>query len=315
VVKLQVCRTYYWRIDSVNSGGTTTGQTWSFTTAPGLKTLVVESMHGEPAPESGAYSYPHGTILTNAVLAPDTQSSTQYVCTGWAMSGCEPARGGGLAMTMILTNNATLVWQWGTNVWFDSGAGPHGHVEGASDGWYGVYSALSVTAEPDPYYHFAGWQGDVAPGETLANPLRATLDRPRSVTALFAEDLAPMGTPEWWMAANGLTGEGFEIEETLDRDGDGMAAWQEWIAGTCPTDRLDRLCLVECSPLADGQGVAVRWQSVAGRAYTVYRAASLAGGAWSNVYEIVGDGGLNAYTDPNGGGSRAYFRIGVRLAD
>lgn len=45
-------------------------------------------------------------------------------------------------------------------------------------------------------------------------------------------------TPREWLARYGLTNESWSVEEMLDRDGDGLKAWQEYITGTDPTNPL-----------------------------------------------------------------------------
>ena len=123
---------------------------------------------------------------------------------------------------------------------------------------------------------------------------------------------APMGTPEWWLAEHGLTNGTPAAEELIDHDGDGMAAWEEWVAGTSPTDASDRLAISSCA--RDGSGnMAVAWPTVTGRVYDVYRSEDLRGG-WTAVAEIAGTGAPALYEDPAAGSTTAFFRLGVRLA-
>ena len=56
--------------------------------------------------------------------------------------------------------------------------------------------------------------------------------------------IAPMGTPFAWLLAHGLTNSGYDVEELLDVDGDFMAAWEEFIADTDPTDENSVLALI-----------------------------------------------------------------------
>jgi hypothetical protein len=37
---------------------------------------------------------------------------TQYVCTGWSMTGQEPTSGTGTSFQMTVTNDAVLTWIW-----------------------------------------------------------------------------------------------------------------------------------------------------------------------------------------------------------
>ncbi len=148
-------------------------------------TLTVGTAYGTATP-SGATAYDYGTILTNSVGgSPVINGTTQYVNTGWAMTGNEPGSGSGASLTMTLTNDATLTWLWITNFSFASAAGAHGVVTGSANGWYAQGASVSVTATPDWHYAFAGWSGEVS-GDTNNPVLSMTMDRPRSVTANFA---------------------------------------------------------------------------------------------------------------------------------
>ena len=53
--------TYYWRIDAVNGSGTTTGQTWSFTTE--ADTIAPPGQPGSPTPSNGATAVSIGQDL------------------------------------------------------------------------------------------------------------------------------------------------------------------------------------------------------------------------------------------------------------
>lgn len=57
---LQYEQTYYWRIDEMNNGGITTGQTWSFTT---VEFVAPPGMPANPVPADGAVNVPTHTTL------------------------------------------------------------------------------------------------------------------------------------------------------------------------------------------------------------------------------------------------------------
>jgi hypothetical protein len=56
-----------------------------------------------------------------------------------------------------------------------------------------------------------------------------------------------------------------------DSDQDGMNNWQEWICGTIPTNATS--VLRQFSPTSDSSGLALCWQSVTDRSYSLERAA------------------------------------------
>lgn len=196
------------------------------------RTLTVWSDHGSADPALGTRIYGEGTVLTNTVTTPDTQGTTQYVCAGWSMVGGEPVSGSGSACVQTLTNDAALTWLWATNYWLATSAGTNGSVSAAS-GWQALGTTTQITATAVLYHHFAGWSGDAGGS---ANPLDLLMDRPKAVAASFAADMtASHPTPLWWLAQYGVTSN-FEQAAESDVDGDGHFAWQEYVAGTVPTN-------------------------------------------------------------------------------
>lgn len=167
------------------------------TEGPYTVTLQIASDHGSPRPAAGLYTNDAPARLTNVVNLFDTQTTTQYVCTGWSLSG-NPATNGaysGTTTNVILnqTNDAVLTWQWTTNYWLSAQAGPHGSVPPTS-GWYAAGQTVSIPATPEAGYHFSHWTGDVAGPDTNSNPLELVMDTAREVTAAFAQGAGP----SWW---------------------------------------------------------------------------------------------------------------------
>ena len=83
---------------------------------------------------------------------------------------------------------------------------------------------------------------------------------------LQTSPLAPLGTPEYWLAAHGLTNGSFAAAELLDHDGDGLATWEEYIADTDPTNSQSVLAF--SSITTDNEGLRLTW----------------AGGQWARQY-------------------------------
>lgn len=132
-------------------------------------TMQIVSTHGTGSPEPGIYTNGLNAVLTNSVSGTVTQGGTQYVCTGWVMTGNTPQSGTSNHFVMTVTNNSGLTWLWTTNYQFSATAGANGGVFGATNGWYALGGTLSVTAAPMPYYYFAGWTGDSL-GSTPTTP-------------------------------------------------------------------------------------------------------------------------------------------------
>jgi len=100
-----------------------------------------------------------------------------------------------------------------------------------------------------------------------------------TVAASFSESFAPLGTPLPWLIQYGLTNGTPTAEELADTDGDGIPAWQEFVAGSVPTNRAS----VFFSLITVSNNVPrVTWSPNLGtaRVYTVIGRTNLVGGTW-----------------------------------
>ena len=94
------------------------------------------------------------------------------------------------------------------------------------------------------------------------------------LAATFASQVttnAPASVPYSWMAGYGLTNSGatFDQAAAADQDGDGLTAWQEYIAGTDPTNGTSCFKAVQTAPNK------ISWSPVSGRVYSVYWSTNL----------------------------------------
>ena len=100
-------------------------------------------------------------------------------------------------------------------------------------------STVSFTNSPDPWYHV----GTVAvDGDLIGTPSVHTFSNVitgHTIQVQFAADIASSNTPAWWLAeANSAWTNDLNAAATGDQDGDGLFTWQEYIAGTHPTNPL-----------------------------------------------------------------------------
>jgi hypothetical protein len=77
-------------------------------------------------------------------------------------------------------------------------------------------------------------------------------------------------TPYSWLAGYGLTN--YEADSVLDQDSDGLRAWQEYIAGTDPTNTTSGFTAAQTTRNT------ITWSTVSGRVYSVYWSTNLVKG-------------------------------------
>jgi len=125
-----------------------------------------------------------------------------------------------------------------------------------------------------------------------------------------------MGEFIGWLQQFGLSTDG--SADYLDSDipgGDGLNNWQEWIAGTNPTNAASVLKMTSAVPTNNPARTIVTWQSVTNRTYFLQRGTDLSTQpAFSTIQSnIIGQAGTTSYVDTNAVGSSLYFyRVGVQ---
>ncbi len=113
-----------------------------------------------------------------------------------------------------------------------------------------------------------------------------------------------------WAQQYGLPTDG--SADFTDNDGDLLNNWQEWRAGTIPTNALSVLRLV--TPVSDGTNLLVTWESVAGKSYFLERSPDLLGAAAFArlASNLIGQVNTTSYLDTNAVGVAPWFyRAGV----
>jgi hypothetical protein len=114
-----------------------------------------------------------------------------------------------------------------------------------------------------------------------------------------------------WLQQYGLLADG--TADFADSDGDGLNNWQEWVAGTNPTDVASTLRMQGASNSASG--ITVSWQSVTNRNYYLQRASNLDSTTLFQLVNsnVVGHTGATSYADTNAAGPGPFFyRVGVQ---
>jgi len=109
---------------------------------------------------------------------------------------------------------------------------------------------------------------------------------------------APASTISYaWLQQSGLPTDG--SADYVDTDHDRHNNWQEWVAGTNPTNALSVLSLA--SPVITPTNVTLTWTSVTNRTYTLEQATNLGGAPAFSVLRsnLAGLPGTTSWTDTN----------------
>jgi len=263
------------------------------------------------SPPVGVHSYPYGTEMTCLVTnTPFGNTETQFVCVGWSGLGSVPASGfTNTCPAFGLTNDSVIAWAWQKEYWL--GAEPDGQGSLDTDSlWLPAGSHIEIEAIPDTYYHLDHWAGDTTGCTIDGTSIEVPLDGSRTIVGGFAANLAPLGTPEWWLAGHGITN-AFAVAETNDVDQDGMVTWKEYVADTVPTNQLSVLSILNISP-ANG-GVWVKWQGGVAAAQLLEVRPSLTdtGTSWQAIFTNFPPTPLTTNVLHNAPTGPVFYRIKV----
>jgi sugar lactone lactonase YvrE len=114
---------------------------------------------------------------------------------------------------------------------------------------------------------------------------------------------------EWKIAFFGsLTNS--QAGDDVDADGDGALNWQEYLAGTNPTNALSCLQFSSANLYTNGmRGVAVNWLTAPGKTYLLQSSATLDGAHWTAINTNNGDGNEYQVIITNVSGTSRFYEI------
>jgi hypothetical protein len=166
---------------------------------------------------------------------------------------------------------------------------------------------VPIGAGADSSYalHFSGVDG--APDSATEYEFES---HPGYVWVMSAAQQPPSITSDEWKIAffGSLTNS--QAGDNVDADGDGALNWQEYLAGTNPTNALSCLKFSSASLSSNGvSGVAINWLTAPGKTYLLQTSAALGGANWTAINTNSGDGNEYQFIVTNFSGKARFYQI------
>jgi len=159
--------------------------------------FTIENARGPATPDNGAYSYLYGTTVSASVPPHLIEQDTRYVSLGASISGNSFTLSGTTNVTLTITNDAVLVWNWQTEHKLTTETSGNGSVLGG--GWYPAETVVFLVASPDAGFQFTGWSdGELSNSRSVVVPKGGA-----SFTATFAP--IPRGVLRFQQSAYSVT--------------------------------------------------------------------------------------------------------------
>ena len=153
--------------------------------------------------------------------------------------------------------------------------------------------------------HFSGVDG--APDFTTEYQLES---HPGYVWVMSSNLQPPSVSSDEWKIAffGGMTNS--MAGDDVDADGDGSPNWQEYLAGTNPTNALSCLQFSSASLYTNGvRGVAINWLTAPGKTYILQSSPALRGANWTSINTNSGDGNAYECIVTNLSGNSQFYQI------
>ena len=98
--------------------------------------------------------------------------------------------------------------------------------------------------------------------------------------------------------------------DNVDADGDGAPNWQEYLAGTDPTDAHSALKIGGAPFSTNGaSGITLNWLTAPGKTYILQSISALGGKNWSSISTNSGDGYSYQINQNNYKGDAKFYRL------
>jgi hypothetical protein len=144
--------------------------------------------------------------------------------------------------------------------------------------------------------------------KNLANNIPGVISGNAVVTTLVDSD--GDGLPDAWEASYGFDTNDV-ANATLDPDGDGMGNWEEYVAGTNPTNASSYLKIDSLTAVG---GALITFSLVSNKTYTVQFTDALGSDSWSTLTDVAAraNDALESVLDPAYRTNRFYRLVTPR---
>ncbi|MFC1462340.1 hypothetical protein ACFLQU_01930 [Verrucomicrobiota bacterium] len=276
--------------------------------------LTVSSAYGSPTPAGTVSNIPDGAVTNCTVEQSIITANTQQYCIGWTGSGAAPSSGATTNTGLfVVTDDTTVTWNWQTRYKLMMGVINDGTTDpAAGDSWQNANSYVTLTATPDGGASFVGWTGTNTNDTVIStNQISVFMDAPRAVVATFTVGSVRTiaGTPHAWLDSHGLTN--YAADDLLDPDTDGMLTWEEYIAGTDPTNGASYFHVLSMAEMPGSNRVTFYGTTNGStNAFRIYRSTNLTVGAGWQLYSTKPreSDGTNEWWDATPPAGKVYYR-------
>lgn len=161
-------------------------------------TLAVSTTRGTAIP-SGTNTYPWYTAVEATVTDTGvTPSGVRYTCIGPTVVGNSYTKFSNTRVTLTITNNTTIDWNWQKDYLIQVNTIGLGQVVTSGVGWTKEGNQATAIAKATKYWNFLGWAGDTNGCVISGSTIRIPADQPRLIQARFGlnwlyQNVLPVG--------------------------------------------------------------------------------------------------------------------------
>ncbi len=221
-----------------------------------------------------------------------------------------------LVLTMSRAWSVTANFEAVAGHTITASAGPNGSISPSGAIPVPNSASTNFTITPDPNCYITNVFVDGASVGITNSYTFVNVTNDRTITAYFGvTTVTSHNTPIWWLQRYGFT-DNFDQADNLDQDDDGAFTWQEYLAGTDPTNSRSVFAIVGLQTQPGSNYVS--WYATTNSGvltkFSLYRASNVNSAAWilagSNISRTAN--GTNTWWDtPPGGWTRAFYRPGL----